>query len=412
MNMNTSIPSSVPVRVLIAEDSAAVRNQLVDVISQLPGVETFVACDGVRALSMVKEKQPALLVTDNEMPGMSGLQLLRVLRATYTRFELPVLMLTVQNATHTKVLAFEHGANDYVTKPVEPAELKARVASQLELKRAVEQNIQARIQLVEGRRYQAVGRLAAGVAHELNNPAQAVSSHLSFLRQASSALHEVLRSVAPWAQGASPDLRQLGIALQADWKRLGVQELLQEVPLAADDALEGVQRMAGIIRELTDFAGNPDLGTEKLNVNRALTNTVQVARRTGSIEMDVEVALAQQLPAIDGSDHALKQAFLGLLTNASEAAAQVKNGWVRVTSEACAGGVQVSFSDNGPGIPLDLQSEIYDPFFSTKPVGQGSGQGLFLAQTIVVQQHQGTLRCESKPQQGARFVVWLPGCHS
>lgn len=398
-------------RVLIAEDSSAVRQQLVDVVSQLPNVDISVAQDGVRALAMIREDPPALVLTDNEMPGMSGIQLLRILRATYSRFELPVLMLTVQNATHTKVLAFQNGANDYVTKPVEPAELGARVAAQLELVRAVDESIQARVQLMEGRRYQAVGRLAAGVAHELNNPAQAVSSHLSFLRQASEALHEVLTAVQPWASGGTADLAALGVQLQADWARLGIQGLLEELPQAADDALVGVQRMSGIIRELTDFAGDPESGKSEVSINRALQNTVEVARRTGALPVEVVLELEATLPLVFGTDHALKQAFLSLLTNATEAASSTQKGQVVIESTRQKQGVEVTFTDNGPGIDAELQPQIFDPFFSTKPVGQGAGQGLFLAQTIIVQQHQGQLSCSSEPGAGASFRVWLPAAN-
>ena len=99
------------------------------------------------------------------------MQLLRVLRSTWSRFELPILMLTSNSATETKVLAFQHGANDYVTKPVEPAELRARVIGQLDLHRAITENLEARVQLVEARKYQAVGRLAAGVSTADGAPA-------------------------------------------------------------------------------------------------------------------------------------------------------------------------------------------------------------------------------------------------
>ena len=123
-------PSSAPTRsspstaaqhsILIADDSKVIRTRLVSILEALEGVELRVAADGLEALSLAKERKPDLLLCDNEMPGLTGIQLLRVLRGTWSRVELPVLMLTSNSATETKVLAFQHGANDYVTKPVEP----------------------------------------------------------------------------------------------------------------------------------------------------------------------------------------------------------------------------------------------------------------------------------------------------
>src|SRR5688572_31179567 len=105
---------------LIADDSKVIRNRLVSILETIEGVELRVAVDGLEALSLARERKPDLLLCDHEMPGMTGIQLLRVLRGTWSRVELPILMLTSNSATETKVLAFQHGANDYVTKPVEP----------------------------------------------------------------------------------------------------------------------------------------------------------------------------------------------------------------------------------------------------------------------------------------------------
>src|SRR5436190_16267278 len=102
--------------VLIADDSKVIRNRLVSILESIDGVELRVAVDGLEALALAKERKPDLLLCDHEMPGLTGIQLLRVLRGTWSRFELPILMLTSNSATETKVLAFQHGANDYVTK--------------------------------------------------------------------------------------------------------------------------------------------------------------------------------------------------------------------------------------------------------------------------------------------------------
>jgi len=400
-----------PASLLIADDSKVIRTRLVSILEQLEGVELRVAADGLEALALAKERKPDLLLCDHEMPGLTGIQLLRVLRGTWSRFELPILMLTSNSATETKVLAFQHGANDYVTKPVEPAELCARVNGQLELKRVIHENIAARVQLLEARKYQAVGRLAAGVAHELNNPAQYTSSNLSFLRKSYASMQKVLETTLEWAKGeqnSHPFARRIAEQSRA----LRLDEILGEAPTAVDEAMDGIRRMASIIAEMKEFAGDPHAKTSELELNQALRNTVEVSRPMWSHVLAVKLELEPELPAVRGVAHPMKQAFLNMLTNAVEAIASQKRergtGRLTIRTSRVDGGVEVSFNDDGPGVPPDLQAHIFDPFFTTKPLGQGTGQGLFVAYAIIVEQHGGRLRCESQPGQGATFRVWLP----
>lgn len=413
-------PTSVPRRVangsprhsvLIADDSKVIRSRLVSILESLEGVEVRVAVDGLEALALAKERKPDLLLCDHEMPGLTGIQLLRVLRATWSRVELPILMLTSNSATETKVLAFQHGANDYVTKPVEPAELCARVSGQLELRQAIVENLAARVQLFEARKYQAVGRLAAGVAHELNNPAQYTSSNLSFLRKSYASMQSVLESTLQWAKGeqnSHPFARR--IAEQS--RELRLEEILGEAPMAVEEALDGIRRMATIIAEMKEFAGDPHAATVELELNQALRNTIEVSRPMWSRVLEVTLDLEPELPSVRGAAHPMKQAFLNVLTNAVEAIASQKrekaSGQLTIRTARVDGGVEISFTDDGPGISADLQAHIFDPFFTTKPLGQGTGQGLFVAYAIIVEQHHGRVRCESQPGQGATFRIWLP----
>jgi two-component system NtrC family sensor kinase len=396
--------------ILIADDSKVIRTRLVSILETLEGVELRVAVDGLEALSLAKERKPDLLLCDHEMPGLTGIQLLRVLRGTWSRVELPILMLTSNSATETKVLAFQHGANDYVTKPVEPAELCARVNGQLELRRAILENLAARVQLFEARKYQAVGRLAAGVAHELNNPAQYTSSNLSFLRKSYASMQSVLVSTLEWAkaeQHSHPFARR--IAEQS--RSLRLEEILNEAPMAVDEALDGIRRMANIIAEMKEFAGDPHGDRVDLELNQALRNTVEVSRPMWSAVLSIQLELEPELPSVRGAAHPMKQAFLNVLTNAVEAVASQKRdspGQLTIRSARADGGVEVTFSDDGPGIAMHLQDQIFDPFFTTKPLGQGTGQGLFVAYAIIVEQHGGRVRCESQPGKGATFRIWLP----
>jgi len=396
-----------PQSVLVAEDSKIVRMKLAMILGTLENVALRVASDGLEALTMARECKPDLLITDNEMPGLTGIQLVRVLRNTWSPLELPILMLTANSATETKVQAFRCGANDYVTKPVEAAELCARVRGQLDLKLAIQENLEARVQLLEARKYQAVGRLAAGVAHELNNPAQYTSSNLCYLAKSFAAVRPLLSSALDWAR-AEPQ-HPFALQLSERAQRLGLEELLQEVPLAVDEALDGIRRMAHVIREMKEFAGDSQTEVVALDLNQALRNVVEVSRSSWSEVLDVQLDLQPGLLPVRCAQHPIKQAFLNVLTNAVEAVHSLgRRGKLVISSAAAQGGVDVRFSDDGPGIAPALHSQIFEPFFTTKPLGQGMGQGLFVAYAIVVEQSGGRLRCESQLGAGATFHVWLP----
>jgi two-component system NtrC family sensor kinase len=395
--------------VLIAEDSKIIRGKLVSILSTLDGVRVRVAADGVEALGLCKEEKPDLLLTDNEMPGLTGLQLVRVLRGIWSRLELPILMLTSNTAMETKVSAFRYGANDYVTKPVEPAELCARVRGQLDLKGALQESLEARVQLLEARKYQAVGRLAAAVAHELNNPAQYTANNLSYLAKSFHSMRSVLESTIEWANSERPS-DTFAVELRERCRQLRLTETLEETPAAVAEAQDGIARMAHIIAEMKEFAGDPEAGAADLDLNHAVRNSIEVARAMWSPTLDVELALHPRLPSVRGVEHPIKQAFLNVLTNAVEAVASLgRKGQLRIATAPLEGGAEVCFTDDGPGIAPEVQRQLFEPFFTTKPLGQGTGQGLFVAYAVIVEQNGGRLSCESQLGAGATFRIWLPG---
>src|SRR3954470_18487876 len=159
-------------KILIADDSPVEADHIRGALDSLRGAEVQVVEDGAAAVSECKRARYDLVLCDFEMPGLNGLQVVRLLRSSWSRLELPILMLTVRDDVQTKVLSLRQGANDYVTKPVEPEELLARVQGQLDLKAAVEANIDGRMRMLEARKLATIGRLAAGLAHDLNTPAQ------------------------------------------------------------------------------------------------------------------------------------------------------------------------------------------------------------------------------------------------
>ncbi len=272
------------------------------------------------------------------------------------------------------------------------------------------------IELRHAQKLESVGQLAAGVAHEINTPMQFIGDNLRFLAESFDGLLRLLgahRDLAQEArQGAIEECRL--DELDEQWEREDVSYLEEEVPRALAQTLDGVERVATIVRAMKEFA-HPDAVDEKMpaDLNRALSSTLTVARNELKYVADVETEFGE-IPSVVCNVGDLNQVFLNLLVNAAHAIADAVGdsggrGVIRVrTAPDGEDGVVVSISDTGPGIPEEIRARIFDPFFTTKEVGRGTGQGLAIARNIVLDKHGGKLRFESAVGQGTTFFVHLP----
>jgi DNA-binding response OmpR family regulator len=398
-------------KILIADDSSVEAAHIQRSLDGLPGAQVTVVEDGAAALRTAKHIRFDLVLCDYEMPGLNGLQVVRFLRSTWSRLELPILMLTVRDDVQTKVLSLRQGANDYVTKPVEPEELLARVQGQLELKNAVEENIKARLRILEGRKLETIGRLAAGVAHELNTPAQFTADNLVFLQKAFSGTSELLELTREVL--SAPPLSEQPWADQFldFWKQKHLSYLLAEAPKALEESLNGVMRMARIVRDLKEFAGTPENGWALGDLNRAIENTCAVSRQLWSSVAVVRLQLEPELPQIPCDIAALKQAFFNILMTLVEAAEERSpppraTVQIEISSRRAPTGIEIELGSDGPGI--EVRADMFDPLTASEP-GGGASHGLAVAFAAVVGQHGGQLTCESAGGRGTKFLLRLPG---
>jgi len=278
----------------------------------------------------------------------------------------------------------------------------------------VTQRSQMEVELRHGQKLQAVGELAAGIAHEINTPIQFVGDNVRFLHNAFSALiklldvHERLYA-ATEAAGATEQSNEMEAARKAS----DIQFLRKEIPAAVGQTLDGVRRVATIVQALKKFS-HADSGPEKAaaDLNDALQSTLVVARNELKYVAEVETKFADMPPVLCHLGD-LNQVFLNLLVNAAHSIGETvkqsgTKGRIRVETKTEGDCAVVAISDTGAGIPLEIRDRIFEPFFTTKVVGKGSGQGLALARAIVVDKHGGTLTFESEPGKGATFYVRIP----
>ncbi|MGH9738679.1 MAG: ATP-binding protein [Candidatus Acidiferrales bacterium] len=271
------------------------------------------------------------------------------------------------------------------------------------------------VELRHSQKLEAVGSLAAGIAHEINTPIQFVGDNTRFLKNAFRDLEQLFAAYDRLYQKASIGTVHPGLLHEvkaerekADWEYLQV-----EIPKSLDQALDGINRVANIVRAMKDFS-HVDRRAEKAasDLNKAIESTLIVARNELKYVADVDVDFGQ-IPTVLCHLGDLNQVFLNLLINASHAIGDVvkdsaRKGRISVRTRQLDDCVEVAISDTGTGIPEAIRTKVFDPFFTTKEVGKGTGQGLALARAIVVEKHGGTLTFDTEVGKGTTFFVRIP----
>jgi PAS domain S-box-containing protein len=272
----------------------------------------------------------------------------------------------------------------------------------------------AEMELRHAQKLECVGRLASGIAHEINTPIQFVGDNTQFVQDTFGGLetlvgqYQELRDAVN-SGAVSPELltKVREVETETDYAYL-----LEEIPKALSQALDGVTRVATIVRAMKEFAHPEGKEMAAADVNRALLGTLTVARNELKYVAEVETEFGD-LPLVICNIGDVNQVFLNILVNAAHAIGERvkgtgKNGTIRVRTAPEDKTVLVAISDTGGGIPEAIRNRIFDPFFTTKEVGRGTGQGLAIARSVVVDRHKGTLTFESELGKGTTFFIRLP----
>jgi PAS domain S-box-containing protein len=271
-------------------------------------------------------------------------------------------------------------------------------------------------QLLQSQKLEAIGQLAAGIAHEINTPAQYVGSNVRFIKSAFDDILAVCGRTRQFMQSArtapptSQDMDQLA-ALMAE---RDIDFLEAEVPSAIAQTLDGVERISTIVRSMKQFAHPGETAMAPADLNEAMRSTVTVSRNEWKYVADLETDLDETLPLVVCMVGEINQVVLNLIVNAAHAIAEVvkkdpeHKGRITLSTRYAPPWAEIRVADTGAGIPPEVQGKIFDPFFTTKEVGKGTGQGLTISRSIVVEKHGGQLVFETEPGAGTTFVVRLP----
>jgi two-component system NtrC family sensor kinase len=281
------------------------------------------------------------------------------------------------------------------------------------LGRDITSHKQQSAQVLQSQKLEAIGQLAAGVAHEINTPIQYIGDNLAFLREAFGALGTFVGECA----GLQESLRQAGLTQAADemqrvMRAADVGYLMEQIPIAIAQSLEGNERVGQIVRAMKDFSHPGTDEKTSADLNDGVRNTVAVSRNEWKYVAEVHLELDADLPKVLCFPSEINQVLLNLIVNAAQAVGDVvkgtdERGSITVRTSRDGDHVLVQVIDTGRGIPEAIRSRIFDPFFTTKEVGKGTGQGLSIARTVV-DKHRGTIDVESTVGVGTTFSVRLP----
>jgi PAS domain S-box-containing protein len=285
-----------------------------------------------------------------------------------------------------------------ITQSVEDSRIKKELQERIETQEQERDRLALELRMAQ--KLEAVGRLASGVAHEINTPLQYVSDNVTFLSESVDDLAKVI--------GAYRVDRAHGDALAAE---VEAEFLLTELPKGMQRARDGIQRVTNIVHAMKEFS-HPNIDARSsADLNKVLETTLQVARGEYKHIAVVDLNLGP-LPLVPSNAGELSQVFLNLLVNAAHAidasGKDVSTGRIGIASRHAGADVIITFEDNGCGIKPENLDKIFDPFFTTKEVGKGTGQGLAISRSIVVDRHGGALEVHSIVGTGTRFTIRLP----
>jgi signal transduction histidine kinase len=270
-------------------------------------------------------------------------------------------------------------------------------------------------QLLQAQKLEAIGQLAAGIAHEINTPTQYVADNMRF---ASQALVEVIsvvashRRVREKLRAMMPDAEAV---LEADAveKRADIEFIEAELPLALEQSLEGIERIAEIVRGMKAFS-QPGAGAPApTDLNEELESALAVGRNEWRYAAEIVRDLDLSLPPVYCRVGEISQVFLGVILNAAHAIAESHGasergmGEIRVSTRRDGDFVEIRIADTGGGIPDEVRPRIFDPFFTTRTVGSGTGQGLAIAHAVI-EKHGGTISFDTEVGVGTTFIIRLP----
>jgi len=404
-------------RILIVDDEEPIRTLFANCLEARYSCMT--AANVEEALVCLSREPFALVISDMLMPGRSGVELLREIMQRFP--ETAVVIASGVDRTQRVLDAVRLGAYDYLIKPCDLDVLELCVERALERRKllrdgqrykqalerrntelaqrkAVLERLQA--QMVHSEKMASLGQLAAGVAHELNNPAGFIYGNMEILRECAAGLERLLR-----AYEQAPLPAPLAAEIKSIKETIDYENSLNDLLSIVADCHNGAERIRDVVQNLRLFSRLDEAEFKPVDLHEGIDSTVRLLSQYYAADRTTLERHYAELPPVACYAGQLNQVWMNLLVNAAHAAGN--EGTVSITTALKDQNIIVTIKDSGAGIAPDNLRKIFDPFFTTKPVGEGTGLGLSISHSII-ERHGGTINVTSLPGEGATFTIVLP----
>ncbi|MEG4942352.1 response regulator [Microcoleus sp. F4-D5] len=423
--------------ILIVDDNSANLGVLSDALSQ-EGFEVRVAKSGKMALERVKYALPDLILLDVMMPEIDGFETCRRLQANPETKQIPIIFMTALSDTANKIEGFQLGAVDYITKPFQQEEVLARVKLHLklhvltekleekntllkqkvlEVSQAYEDLQQMQLKLIQSEKMSGLGQIAAGIAHEINNPINFISGNLGYAQEYAHNLLKIIHLYQEDYVNPTPRIQAAMDEIELEFVEEDFIKVLNSINL-------GTQRIQEIVKSMRIFSRLDEADLKAVNIHEGIDSTLTILHHRFKAKPEhPEIKVVKnygQLPPVECHAGQINQVFMNILSNAIDALeesnqhrsfAEIKQHPNRIqisTKVIDENWVAIYISDNGRGVCESIEQKLFDPFFTTKPIGKGTGLGLSISYQIIVEKHGGRLYCQPVSGKGIEFVIEIP----
>lgn len=413
-------------KILVIDDDATTRLFLKGNLTK-DAYEVITANEGEEGLQKAKRHLPELIICDWMMPKMDGLEVCRQVKIHPHLTNATFILLTAKTELEARVKALDAGADDFISKPVELPELQARLRSglrQYQLKRlmrltneklsqALDQLRQTQAQLIQSEKMSSLGRMVAGVAHEINNPINFIDGNLDYTYHSMQSLFDLIRLYQNYYPHPPQEIADYIEEIELEF----LEEDLQKMMVSMKN---GSERIHQIVMSLQKFSRLNEAQLKTVNINEGLNQTLAILKPRLLMAQNQEIKIEKDyidLPFVECYPAELNQVFFNILSNAIdflEVKLQanldqdlIPTIWIK-TNIIESQQILISIRDNGIGMTAEICDRIFDPFYTTKPVGKGIGMGLAIAYQTIVEKHGGNINCHSQIGQGTEISIVIP----
>ncbi|MBD2197059.1 MULTISPECIES: sensor histidine kinase [Calothrix] len=432
-SMQVSVPNGISefelktnlVKVLLIDDQIIIGEAIHRLLANEADISVYYIDDSTQAMQNAIAIEPTVILLDMVMPDMDGLMLLRWLRSHPATRDIPIIMLSSKEEPRLKAEAFAAGANDYLIKLPDAVELIARIryhsraynnlkalitataTAQLQarqLEKTVKELQTTQVQLIQTEKMSGLGKMVAGLAHEINNPINFIHGNFTHLHSHIQCLLDVMECY----QQENPELFNL---VQEKIGDINLEFVIEDLPKILSSMQLGTERIREIVLSMRNFSRLDQAEKKAVNIHEGLESTLLLLNHRLKQEIQI-IKEYGNLPLVECYPAQLNQVFMNILSNAIDALldkpeSQIQKQIIIKTEVTEKQTIQVYIIDNGGGIPAEIENKIFDPFFTTKPVNQGTGLGLAISYQII-ERHKGTIHGHSQPGIGTEFVIEIP----